>query len=169
MNPQHTVPTIVDKGFALPESRSIIVYLADKYGKQDSFYPRDIKKHTTINQKLFYDAELMAKVTDYMRPQMFEGAPADAVKFQKIIDSLAILDTELKGRTFVTSDNFTIADVALLVTLSTIELVSKELLAKFKNIPEYLQRCKESAVGYDGMANNMLNSLAAFIDEMKGI
>lgn len=31
------------------------MYLAEKYGKDDSLYPKDVKKRALVNQRLFFD------------------------------------------------------------------------------------------------------------------
>ncbi|XP_076229483.1 glutathione S-transferase D1-like, partial [Nomia melanderi] len=37
-------------------SRPMMAYLMEKYGKDDSLYPKDLKKRAVINQRLFFDA-----------------------------------------------------------------------------------------------------------------
>lgn len=53
---QHTVPTLVDDGFVLIESRAIAIYLIEKhFPSGHSLYPKDATERASINQKLQFD------------------------------------------------------------------------------------------------------------------
>lgn len=55
INPQHTIPTLVDEGFALWESRAILQYMVENYAIKDLFYPKDMQKRATVNRLLYFD------------------------------------------------------------------------------------------------------------------
>uniref|UniRef100_A0A8D8TKP2 Glutathione S-transferase 1, isoform D n=1 Tax=Cacopsylla melanoneura TaxID=428564 RepID=A0A8D8TKP2_9HEMI len=55
LSPQHTIPTIVDNGFTLTESRAIMKYLVEKYGKDSGLIPENIEERAVMNQMLDFD------------------------------------------------------------------------------------------------------------------
>lgn len=44
-----------DGGFYLNESRAMLQYLANKYGKDDSLYPKDPEARARVDMKLLFD------------------------------------------------------------------------------------------------------------------
>lgn len=60
INPQHTVPTVVDDGFVMAESRAINAYLVDAHKPDDTTYPADPKARFIIDHRLFFDASVFS-------------------------------------------------------------------------------------------------------------
>ena len=57
INPQHTIPTLVDGDFIMTESRAAAIYLVSKYGgeKKEKLYPGDLLSRANVDQRLFFD------------------------------------------------------------------------------------------------------------------
>lgn len=56
LNPQHCLPTLVeDDGFVIWDSHAINGYLVNKYGKDDSLYPKNCKIRAIVDQRLHFD------------------------------------------------------------------------------------------------------------------
>ncbi|KDR06628.1 glutathione S-transferase 1-1-like [Zootermopsis nevadensis] len=149
MNPQHTVPTLNDGGFYLWESRAILSYLADKYGKDDSLYPKDPKKRALVDQRLYFDiGTLYQRFGDYYYPIMFAKATGDPEKFKKIEESYNFLDKFLDGQDFVAGNNLTIADIAIISSVSTADILGFDV-SKYHNVAKWYEKCKKIIPGYD--------------------
>jgi glutathione S-transferase len=175
MNPQHTIPTLDDNGFYLNESRAMLQYLANKYGKDDNkLYPKDPQARAQVDMKLFFDmGTLYFKFGDayvsfdkknannwllqfslflffcylFQYPAIFGKTAIDEAKLEKFSEALGFLEEYLTRTTYVAANHLTIADYALAATLSTIEASGHDL-TKFQKITAYITKLKEEIEGY---------------------
>lgn len=148
INPQHTIPTLVDNGFALWESRAVMVYLVEKYGKDDSFYPKDPKARAVVNQRLYFDmGTLYQRFADYYYPQVFAKQPADPEKFKKMEDAFDFLNTFLDKSKYAAGDKLTVADMSLIATVSSFEAAGFDF-SKYANVARWYALTKSTVPGW---------------------
>lgn len=149
LNPQHTIPTVNDNGFSLWESRAIMTYLADQYGKNDSIYPKDTKKRAMVDQRLYFDlGTLYGRFADYYYPVVFGGASYDPEKLKKCEEAMKFFDTFLENSEYAAGNNLTLADLTLVATVSTYEVMDFDL-SPYKNVTKWLAKIKKTAPGYE--------------------
>ncbi|XP_058061296.1 glutathione S-transferase 1 isoform X1 [Anopheles bellator] len=150
VNPQHCIPTLVDNGFALWESRAISTYLAEKYGKTDALYPKDPQKRAVVNQRLFFDmGTLYQRFADYYYPQVFAKQPANPENEKKMQDAVDFLNIFLEGQKYVAGgDHYTIADLSILATVSTYDVAGFDL-AKYPHVKSWYDNIRKEAPGVD--------------------
>nr|CAD7195925.1 unnamed protein product [Timema douglasi] len=123
LNPQHTVPTIDDNGFILSESRAIMGYFVNQYAKDDSLYPKDPKKRAMVDQKLYFDiGTLYQRFLNYFMPIAWKGMKPDAEALEKLEEAVGFLNSYLEGQGWVAGEDISIADYAIAVTMSNIEV-----------------------------------------------
>jgi len=107
INPRHTVPTIVDDGYALWESMAILEYLDERYTSGAKLYPGDAKSRARI-RRLIREAEehVGLAAIDPITDEYFgkDGAAPDLEKVGKararLEEELAYFARELKGPYF---------------------------------------------------------------------
>ncbi len=118
MNPNGTVPTIVDgSNPPLWESGAILRYLANKYGKAP-FWPDDPVQRADVDRwaewgkvsvQTNFSGPIFWKLVRTQPEQRDEQQLAAAVKhFEKF---LTIADQRLSTRKFLVNDDFTLADI----------------------------------------------------------
>jgi glutathione S-transferase len=155
INPQHTIPTLVDDVFSIWESRAILSYLVEKYGKNDAFFPKDPQKRAVINQRLYFDMGTLYKTfSDYYYPQLMAKQPADPEKFKKMEEAVGYLDGFLAKSKYAAGDKITIADYALIATFSTFEAAHYDF-SRFTNIVRWYDLCKTTLVGIEENAEGI--------------
>lgn len=166
MNPTHTIPTIVDGDFSLWESRAVCIYLVEKYGKNDSLYPKDVKQRALVNQRIFFDlGTLYQRFADYFYPQLFAQQPANEDNFKKLVLGLEFLDGFLEGQTWVAGKELTIADLTLAASL-TAYVVAEVDLSSYANIRRWYEHCKKKVPGFAVCEKNMAE-FRAYFDVLK--
>ncbi|XP_022208432.2 glutathione S-transferase D5-like [Drosophila obscura] len=156
INPQHTIPTLVDDGLAIWESRAILIYLVEQYGKDDSLYPKDPQKQALVNQLLQFDlATLYDAFASYYYKILHTGkiGPPEALK--KVETGFELLNTFLEGQDYVAGSQLTIADISILATISTIEVVDFDL-KKYPNVARWYANAKKVTPGWEETLPDLL-------------
>ncbi|XP_058055983.1 glutathione S-transferase 1-like [Anopheles bellator] len=120
INPQHTIPTLVDNGHLVWESYAILIYLVEKYALDDSLYPFEPTERSVVNQRLFFDigtlhGSMMSFLWFYIRKQ-----PATDEVVTKLKRALDLLNTFLQDHPYVAGQKLTIADFPLFVSVSSL-------------------------------------------------
>ncbi|XP_013101450.2 glutathione S-transferase 2 [Stomoxys calcitrans] len=146
INPQHCVPTLVDGDLKLWESRAIMVYLVEKYGKEDHpLYPKCPKKRAVINQRLYFDMGTLFKpFADWFYGQVYYKKPADPELYKKIEMALDFLNTFLSETRYVAGDNMTLADLAVLASVSTMDVANLDF-SKYEHVTRWYKGLKDTA------------------------
>ncbi|KAH8246895.1 hypothetical protein KR032_002984 [Drosophila birchii] len=150
LNPQHTVPTLVDNEFVIWESRAIVVYLAEKYGKPDTpLYPRDPKKRAVILQRLFFDLDTIYNaISAYFFPIFRTGKVGDQAALEKIKSAFGFLDSFLDGKDYFAGSQLSVADIVLLSSVSMVEMVKFDL-KEFPNLDKWYKNAQKVTPGWD--------------------
>lgn len=120
INPNASLPALVDGDLVLWESNAILQYAADKVG-HSSAYPQDLARRADINRWLLWESSswfpscYVFLVENCVKP-LLGGAPDPAVldaqqaQFHKLA---GILDQRLSQQPWVAGEGPTIADIAL--------------------------------------------------------
>nr|QLI62205.1 glutathione S-transferase 9 [Streltzoviella insularis] len=167
LNPQHTVPTIVDDGFSLWESRAISRYLVTKYGAKTNLYPEDPQARAVIDQRLDFDlGTLYPRFAQYFYPQIFGGSPADEAQLKKLEEALVFLNTFLEGHKYAVGADLTLADLALVATVSTIEAAGINL-HPYPNVEKWFELVKSTAPGYEDANQKGIKQMQEMIAKLK--
>jgi len=153
MNPQHTVPTLNDNDFILWESRAILCYLVNKFGrecpKKSELYPTDPEQRALVDRLLFFDnGTLYKNIVDYFHPQLMSGEDADERKANALKQSLEYLDLFLEKSPYVAVQHLTIADFSILASVTQLEGMEYRITA-YPNLYKWVERLKSELPFYE--------------------
>ena len=127
MNPFGKVPAIVDGDFTLWESGAILMYLAEKYGKEF-----DVERRATIAQWVLFANSTLAT-----------GVFVEANREKETPRLMQPLSELFERQPFVLGEQFSVADVAVGSLLSYIPMMLKLNLSSYPGVVSYIQRMAE--------------------------
>lgn len=97
MYPQGEIPVLNDNGLIIGESVAIIQYLAEKYGKDSTFYPNCLAKRSVVHHRLaFHLSSYQRRVYDYMILPMDYAYERTEDNLKKLRHTLKVFDEFLK-------------------------------------------------------------------------
>ncbi|KAK5641234.1 hypothetical protein RI129_009781 [Pyrocoelia pectoralis] len=146
INPQHTVPTLVDDdGTIIWDSHAINTYLVSKYAKNDSFYPRNLTKRAIVDQRLHFDSGLaFLGVRNIAEPIIFFGSKTIPEHLKKnAVKVYEFLEIFLDGHKWVAGDDITVADFSLIPNITSLNVMVPIDDGKFPNIKAWIKRAEK--------------------------
>ncbi|XP_037071994.1 uncharacterized protein LOC119093185 [Pollicipes pollicipes] len=148
MNPQHTVPTMNDNGVHLGESRAITTYVMNKYAPDSKLYPRDAAARALVDSRLYFDHGLFASLKGVLFPLLFmKNLKESEANFGKVKENLDILEIFLGRSAYAAGSQMTVADLALLANVSSLEAAEIDLSA-WPKIQAWLSKLKNELPYY---------------------
>ncbi|CAH0546307.1 unnamed protein product [Brassicogethes aeneus] len=145
INPQHTVPTLDDNGFILWDSHAIMTYLVNKYGKDESLYPKEPQPRALVDQRLFFDnGILFPRMLVITRAIYFHGAKTILKEWSDdLIEAYGFLENYLEKTKFVSGDNITIADLSIIATVTTCNVMVPIDETKFPKLAGWIKEMEK--------------------------
>lgn len=116
LNPNGRVPTLVDGGYVVWESNSILRYLALEYGGGRTLYPEAPRARCDVDRWLDWTLSTLVPSARLLSPASLRAAltpPDPQAGIDAMVPTLTILDNRLGSAEYVGGDYFTIADIAL--------------------------------------------------------
>lgn len=168
INPQHTVPTLVDNGFSVWDSHVIMIYLVEHYANVDSLYPACVQKRGLINQRLYFDVDLYSVIWSYFSGTILKKTPYDPEILDKLKTQLEFFNTMLGDNEFAVGESLTLADLSLLATVTTLDVFStlpefEVNIKQYGNIEKWYEHIKVVVAGYQQNLKDILSIKKYFV------
>lgn len=169
LNPQHTIPTINDDGIVIYDSHAICSYLVDKYGENDSLYPKDLVRRAHVNARLYFDSGfLFARLRYLFEPIFFMGESViPQWKVEYIQKCWITMERFLETGNYVCGNELTIADFCCIATISSIDKIAVIDAEKFPKLFAWTKRMEalpfyntENAGGAAAFQKSLLKTVA---------
>ena len=149
LNPQHTVPVLVDGDHVVTESRAALTYLVTQH-KPGPLYPACPKKRSLVDQRLYFNmGTFYRRLADAIIPVGFGKTSTVTPEQVEALKEALMWANQMTSCGFVLGGAMTIADVDFMATMSTLEACDFVDLSPYKNLTKWSARMKSMIPHYE--------------------
>nr|XP_032520109.1 glutathione S-transferase 1-like isoform X2 [Danaus plexippus plexippus] len=125
MNPKQSLPILKDRNLILCDSHAINTYIASRYCRSDYTLPEDPAGRAIVDQLLHFNSGvLQPNYRAACHPIFYENCQFVAPQFVNEIEhSYQDLENMLVGRAWFSGSRYTLGDIAIASTVSTLNVV----------------------------------------------
>lgn len=169
INPQYKIPTLVDDEHVIWDSNAIIIYLVEKYAKNDFLYPKDPVIRSLINQRLFFNAGvLFPALRTCTEPVLFgDQAMPQGKHIEGIKNALNLTNALFSGNKFLVGDTISLADYAAITSVTQYETYIKIDDIVWPYINPWIKRVQEQIKNFDLNTKGVNQFKEAVANKMK--
>lgn len=125
-----------------------MTYLVGKFSPENDLYPKDIQARATVDRWLYWDTgSLYASLGAYYGPIFRKGAKPDPSVAQTFIDKAKLLDAALASSKYLCGDKITLADLSIMVTITTAQGAELDL-SGLTNVNRWLKQLENDFPGW---------------------
>lgn len=145
INPTSTVPALIDNDTKVFDSSAIGIYLVEKYAKDDSLYPKDLKLRTKVNERLFYISSFMFPRAYFIFVPGYGGEETEIPqeKIDGVMRGYQTIETFLEGNVYLTGKTLTLADLSLWPLMESFVQIIPLEKEKFPNFDRWMTKMRE--------------------------
>mgnify|MGYP003348044489 CR=1 FL=1 len=142
--PNHSLPILVDNGYISWNSHAIIAFLIGKYGNDDDLYPREHIQRTVIDQRLHFNSDVISANLSCIVRRMLKSRhshiPTDISN--NLQEAYDFLEEFLENQEWMAGNHLTIADLSLISTVTSADILVPIDYKKYQNIFAWVKRCQ---------------------------
>ncbi|XP_019753834.1 glutathione S-transferase 1 isoform X2 [Dendroctonus ponderosae] len=144
INPQHTIPTLIDNGYAIWDSHAIIAFLIGKYGVDDELYSSDIMERALIDQRLHFDSSVVNNFTrTILNPMLYENVFIDVDDYKdSIYKTYSIMEKFLRSYPWIAGKKLTVADLSLIPSITSLDVIVPIKREDYPNLKNWMERAE---------------------------